>query len=244
MKAENGPKKPTAEAVRVRLEALAEPEYAQFSASLLPGVENILGVRLPALRQTAKEIVRADWRTFLKEARDDSFEEIMVQGMVIGAADAELSEKIELVCRFVPKISNWSVCDSFCTGLKIKTTEERKVFMQIIRRYAFSEKTYDIRFAAVMLLMYYTDADEIESSLELLRQMRPNGYYAKMGVAWAVSVCFVKFPEKTMRFLKENSLDDETFAKALRKITESDRVDPEKKKTIRAMMKEKKKIQN
>ena len=238
MKTRNGPEKPTAETVRARLEALAEPGYAQFSSSLLPGVENILGVRLPALRRTAQEIVRADWRAFLKEARDDSFEEIMLQGMVIGAADTNLSEKTDLVRLFVPKISNWSVCDSFCASLKINTPEDKKAFMPVIREYAFSEKTYDVRFAAVMLLMYYTDADDIDSTFELLGQMRPDGYYAKMGIAWAVSVCFVSSPEKTMRFLKEKRLDDETYSMALRKITESGRVDPETKKTICAMRKQ------
>ena len=35
--------------IRKRLLDLAEPEYQKFSSSLLPGVENVLGVRLPKL---------------------------------------------------------------------------------------------------------------------------------------------------------------------------------------------------
>ena len=49
-----------------------------------PGTSNILGVRLPILRKLAKKIIRGDWRAYLASAQDQSFEEIMLQGMVIG----------------------------------------------------------------------------------------------------------------------------------------------------------------
>ena len=42
--------------IRERLLALAEPEYQKFSSSLLPGVENVLGVRLPKLRKLAEQL--------------------------------------------------------------------------------------------------------------------------------------------------------------------------------------------
>ena len=61
------------------------------------------------------------------------------------------------------------------------------------------------------------------------------GYYAKMAVAWAVSVYFVKFPDQVMEYLKQSSLDDWTYNKALQKITESFRVDKETKKLVRQM---------
>jgi hypothetical protein len=50
-----------------------------------------------------------------------------------------------------------------------------------------------------------------------------------MALAWLVSVAFVKFPEKTGRFLQECSLDDWTFAKSIQKIKESYRVSDEDK---------------
>ena len=56
-----------------------------------------------------------------------------------------------------------------------------------------------------------------------------------MAVAWALSVCFVKFPEITMQYLKQNTLDDFTYNKTLQKIIESYRVDTETKKLIKQM---------
>ena len=44
--------------VRSELLSLAEPDYQKFSASLLPGVDNILGVRIPKLRIIAKKYFR------------------------------------------------------------------------------------------------------------------------------------------------------------------------------------------
>ena len=38
------------EQVRAQLEQISEPDYKQFNQKLLPGVTDILGVRLPKLR--------------------------------------------------------------------------------------------------------------------------------------------------------------------------------------------------
>ena len=45
------------EQTRRRIEAAAEENYRQFNKSLLPGIENILGVRLPILHKMAKELI-------------------------------------------------------------------------------------------------------------------------------------------------------------------------------------------
>ena len=72
--------------------------------------------------------------------------------------------------------------------------------------------------------------------LRLYDHVRHEGYYVKMGVAWALSVCFVRFPDLTLRYLKEaNSLDDFTYNMASRKITESYRVDADRKRLVKGM---------
>ncbi len=53
-----------------------EEEYGKFSASLLPNVNNILGVRLPKLRKFTKGLVKQDYDTFLDPV-------IMVTAMTI-----------------------------------------------------------------------------------------------------------------------------------------------------------------
>ena len=100
-------------AIREQLFELAEENYQKFSSALLPNINNILGVRLPTLRKLAKVIAKDDWRRFISMADSDYFEEVMLQGMVIGYAKADIEEILQYATDFIPKIDNWSVCDSF-----------------------------------------------------------------------------------------------------------------------------------
>ena len=63
--------------LRDQLLELQEPKYMKFTAALMPGVENVLGIRLPVLRKIARQIAAGDWRTYLAEAEDFYFEERM-----------------------------------------------------------------------------------------------------------------------------------------------------------------------
>ena len=220
--------------IRTKLLALADEEYRKFQSTLIPGEDRLLGVRLPALRELAKEIVKGDWREYLNSAQDEYYEEIMLQGLVIGYAKTSPEEILHFTAKFIPKITNWGVCDSFCTGLKLAKKQPELVW-NFILPYLRSEKEFDIRFAVIMMLAHYMTDKYIDDVLACLDQVRHDGYYVKMGVAWAVSVCYVKYPEKTMAYLKNSSLDDFTFNKSLQKILESFRVDQEAKAVIRGM---------
>lgn len=220
--------------IREQLFALSEEEYRIFTSRLLPGTKNILGVRLPALRKIAREIAKEDWRNFLKDKTNEYFEETMLQGMVIGYGKAGIEEILGYVTDFVPKIDNWSVCDSFCNGLKITKKNKEKVW-EFLKPYFSSDKEFHVRFGVVMLLHYYIDDEYIDRVLDTLDKIEHEGYYVRMAVAWAVSVCYIKMSEPTLAFLRNNHLDDFTYNKSLQKITESLKVDKETKAFIRTM---------
>lgn len=220
--------------IRKQIFELIDTDYQKFSAALIPTINNVLGVRLPELRKIAKKIAKGDWRTYLKTAKDEYFEEIMLQGMVIGYIKTDIEERLFYVASFVPKIDNWSVCDSFCTGLK-STKENKERVWAFLQPYLSSKNEYEIRFGVVMLLNYYIETEYIERVLKLLDRVKHEGFYVKMAVAWAVSICYVKLPGPTMEYLRNNTLDDFTYNKALQKITESNRVDKETKNLIRSM---------
>ena len=105
--------------VKGRLELQKEPGFQAFTARLLPGAGNILGVRLPRLREMAKQLAEGDWRDYLLSACDDSYEETMLQGLVLGYAKGNLQEKRPYLQSFIPKINNRSVCDSTCSTLRL-----------------------------------------------------------------------------------------------------------------------------
>jgi len=222
--------------IRALLFDMADADYRAFAASLIPTIDDrsVIGVRLPQLRRLAQQIARGDWRTFLLTYEDEYFEETMLRGMVIGYIRADIEEVLQFAAQFVPGIQNWSICDSFCAGLKV-TRKHRDRVWKFLQPYFLSENEYELRFAVVMLLNYYIDEAYIEEVLKRLNGIRHDGYYVKMAVAWAVSACFVKLPERTLLFLRHNDLDDFTYHKALQKIIDSRQVDERTKTMIRQL---------
>ena len=256
------------EKMRKYLESLGEPSYLRFASSLIPElpVERFLGIRLPLLRKIARRIAADRWEEWLSRAGQDSFEEVMLQGMVIGYGlddmdrragrarrprgqaehgqdehgqeerDQEklLGEARRLICWFLPRIDNWSVCDSFCSTLKI-AGRHRAQLWPFVTGCLRSGEEYTARFGAVMLLDYYVDREYLGEALAELEQVDQDSYYVKMAVAWALSMFYLEFPKETEAFLEACRLDDFTYNKTLQKICESRRADREMKERVRAM---------
>lgn len=221
--------------IRERLFALSEPEFQKFSAALIPGEERMLGVRLPALRVLAKEIARSDgWVDYLAAAPRDYFEEIMLRGMIIGAVRISPEERIRRIQAFIPKIDSWSICDSFCAGLKFATKNREMVF-SFVRPYCGSKKEFEARFGYVMLLDFFLTEEYIDAVLSLVSSFSHPAYYAKMAVAWLLATALAKFPSQAMRCLKTAPLDDFTYRKTIQKALESFRVPPALKQELREL---------
>lgn len=215
------------------LHSLSEPKFAVFQRKLIPG-ETILGVRVPRLRALAKQIAKGDWRRFLSEAQDGTMEEVMAQGLVVGSAKMEYGEALECVAAFVPKIRSWAVCDT-CTSSFCFLRKNPAQSFEFLKQYAFSAEEFATRFGVVATMDFFVTDEYLARLFELYNSVHLKDYYVKMAVAWAVSVCFIKFPERTMKYLEANTLDDWVYNKALQKITESYRVDAETKQQIRTM---------
>ena len=220
--------------IREKLFLLADEKYKKFHSSLCPGTNNIIGIRVPVLRNFAKEIAKGDWQQYLNNAKNDYYEEVMLQGMVIGLAKMELQQRLEYIKKFVPKIDNWAICDTACAGFKFAKQYQRKIW-GFIKPYLKSNKEFEIRFGVVMLIDFYITEEYIKDVLKILNEIEHDGYYVKMAVAWAISICYIKFPKETFELLQNNKLDSFTYNKALQKIIESYRVSKEEKEKIRAM---------
>lgn len=219
--------------IRKQLEKNAEKEYQKFSASLIPNINNVLGVRMPTLRKLSKEIIKnKDLTTFLEINEFKYMEEYALKGMVIGLLRLPINEVLTYVKDFIPHIDNWGVCDTFCSSLKI-TKDNLENVWEFLQPYFYSNKEYEIRFAYVMLLNYYIIDDYIDKVFKIIDKFKDDRYYAKMAVAWLVSICFTKYPNKTKEYLKNSKLDNWTFNKSIQKICESLKVDKETKYSLK-----------
>ena len=218
---------------RGMLQESAEPDYAKFSSKLVPGKEGIIGVRLPRIREISKAIIKDDWESFLKE-EPSNFEEEMLRGFVIASAPMDVENRLEYTTDFLNIIDNWSTCDSFCAAWKFKKKDSEKVydyFSSLIK----TGDEYRMRVSVVFRMDHFLDEDHVGDILQDILDFKHEGYYYKMGAAWAVSFCFIKFPEITTTYLSSPKMDVWVCNKSIQKICESFRVSDERKAAVRAL---------
>ena len=220
------------EDIRKKLFEMQELKYREFHSSLCPNVDKIIGVRIPQLRMMAKEIATSDCKDFLENVQDEYYEELVLQGLVIGYAKISIEETLEYLKKFVPKINSWAVCDTTCSNLKI-TKKYMKEMWNFLKQYIDSNKEYEIRFALVMYLNYFLTDEYINEILQKIDKIENKEYYVQMAIAWLVSTAYVKQREKTEIFLQQNDLDKFTQNKSIQKICESYRVSKEDKERLK-----------
>ncbi len=221
------------EQVYQNLLKLQDKVYQKFTQKLIPNEKNILGVRLPDLKRLAKTMsLTEEGKSFLLET-PTYFEETMLQGLIITHL-IKKKQDFELIKDFVPKITNWAVCDAFCTHLKIIKIYPKYTF-NFILPYLKSSKEYDLRFALVVLLIYFVNKDYLSEIFKILDDFKSKDYYASMGAAWLLSVCYLKCKRRTMSYLKKSKLDDVTFNKGIQKMIESKTLTPDEQKNLKKL---------
>ncbi len=227
--------------IKKHLVELSEEGYREFSAKLIPNVDNVLGVRIPILRRYAKELSKSegfDVDVFLSIEDNEYLEFVMLQGILLGMKHSPQEVFFEDVRCFVPKIDNWAVCDIFCASLKLTNKYKDETF-EFLQSYLLSKEEYMLRFGVVMLLTYYINEKYITKVLEILTALKHDGYYAQMAIAWALSICYVKFFDETHSVVSKADLPFEILRKTVRKVVESLRPTKEQKEFLKLYLKNK-----
>ena len=222
--------------IRKELLELKDEEYGKFQKKLCPDTNlEIIGIRIPKLRNLAKELAEEDYKYYLKSIENKYFEEIILEGLIIGYCKVDIYEKLELIKEFVPKIDSWSITDTFCPTLKIKEKDLEKVW-DFIMPYLKSNKEFEVRFAIIMMLDYYITDQYVDEVIECLDKVDNEGYYAKMAVAWTFAEIGIKYYDKLIKYLKgNNKLDTFTYNKTFQKLRESYRISSEQKEELKKM---------
>lgn len=224
------------EKVKIDIKDMVDDKYKNFHSNLCPGTENIMGVRIPILRDYAKNLNKEyTLEQILSEVEDEYYEETMLKGISIGLNKNEDIEKIlKYVEGFIPAINNWAVCDVFCGGLKITNKNKERVW-NFLKKYLQSDKEFEIRFGLVMILGYYIDEEYLSRDFEIFDSITNEGYYVKMAKAWAISIALVKYYDQTLKYLKNTNMDKWTYNKAIQKALESYRITDYQKQYLREL---------
>lgn len=206
-------------------------KYKQFSHKLIPNTKyEIIGINLPTTKNIAKSLLKENKINLLNNVQHKYHEEILIKGFLISKQPIETI--FESINNYLPYIDNWATCDSFSASLKIVNKHKDK-FYNYIKELLESNITYNIRFALVLLIDYYIEEQYLIDIFTICNNIKNEDYYVKMAIAWLISAIFVKYPDNTYPYLKNNKLDKFTHNKAIQKIIESNKINKETKENLK-----------
>lgn len=190
----------------MNLKLYQDKEYQIFTSKLCKSKYPIIGVRLPTLRLLAKKCNLNDFSSF------KYFEDYMLYAFVIGN-EKNLTNVFQGLDFLVPKIDNWSICDSLVSSLKI-TKKYPKEMLEYILKYQ-NKSIFETRFLIVMLLRYYLS--DISKVLQILNNIETGEYYVDMAIAWLLAEAMIDNDKIVIKYLQKEKNDfivNQTIKKA------------------------------
>lgn len=213
------------------LYSLQDLKYKEFHQKITFD-NTLIGIKTQKLKEIAKEIYKGNYSEYLKISTNKTYEEKMIYGFIISNNKEFDKNTIKYVNKYSKLINNWALCDLFCSNLKFVKRNKKEVYNYIISNIN-SNNIWMRRLCFVLLLDYYIEDDYIDNIFTLCDKYNTKEYYVQMAVAWLISICYIKYKDKTTLYLDNNNLDDFTYNKALQKIVDSKRISKEEKDIIR-----------
>lgn len=215
------------------LKSIGDPKFISFSKKIIKEEVDMLGIKVPVLKTIAKQIACGAYKSFLKINQNHYYEEVMIEGLVIGYIKEE-KDFDSYLDPFVKKINNWAVCDTCTANMKIIKKNPKKYF-PILKKYIKSKEEYQVRFALVCFLDHYKESQYVEEILKSIRSIKIHTYYIDMAIAWLLCELFIHHKELLLKQLNTLPLNTFTFHKFVSKCCDSYRVSKEDKEYLKTL---------
>lgn len=207
-------------------------KYKDFHSKIIMS-DNLIGVRTPILKDISKNLT-SDYKSFIKYNRHQFYEDTIIHGIMLGYLKIDFNELLKLIDNFLPFINNWAICDITVSNLK-QFKNNKELGFEKVKEYIISNNPWIKRFGYVILLNYYIDDNYIDEIFKLIKNS--NEYYVKMSIAWLLSMCYIKYKDKTLKYLNTAPLDNWTYNKTIQKIIESNRIEKDEKENLKKLKK-------
>jgi len=224
--------------IQSQLRALAEGgEYAAFNKKIANTETTVLGVRMPAMRKLSKALAKGmdaeAVRRVLEEADKEIYEQVLLAGLLINAAELTDGERVSLARAYLAYADSWALIDLFAEKMK---RFDRALWWDFLTECLRAPEEYIVRFGVVELMANFLDDEkDVRAVFEALRAVRHDGYYVKMGLAWLYATAAVNHYGLAMTEMRKDGIDTWTRRKALTKMIESYRVTDAQKEEIRTL---------
>ena len=220
--------------IRAQLCAMRDEGYSEFANRLIPGMTDgyIIGVRTPALRAMARNIVKAGgYEPFLAALPHNHFEENLLHAFILSYEKSTMAQCVERVERFLPYIDNWAVCDQFVIKRFADAPEQ---IYPLLKKWMASDLLYTRRFAVVNSMRFFLDGDFRPCMLDDAASAVTDDYYMQRAVAWYFATALAKQYDTALPYIAERRLPPKVHAMAVRKAIESLRIDAARKTVIKS----------
>ena len=220
----------------LKIHSKEEPiEYFERHRAILNTNRELYGLSMKDIRETAKNISKNGLENFLKLSNGESYEEVMIYGLVI-VSIKDYGKQIELLNKWIRKIDCWSLCDSVVTTMKwLKKEEYQTKYFDYFYNLCFESEEFVSRFGIVTLMSYFINKTYIDKIYEMCENVKNEKYYIQMAIAWLVSFGYVLFPEKTYALLEKKVFSKFVQNKSISKCRESFRVSKEDKEKLKLL---------
>ena len=218
----------------MKLTKLAEGNeaYAEFNKRIVNTKMPVIGVRVPDLRRLARELApdvnAADISELLAE-KNQSFDYVLLCGLLITHARLDDQTAIDLTKQYLPRIDSWAHIDVF---IEKKRRFAGESWWNFALECLQSEAEFTVRYGVVSLMTNFLDEAYIDQVFAALRNITHDGYYVKMALAWLYATAAVQVFELTLAELENGHIDTWTRNKAYQKMRESRRFTPEQQDII------------
>ena len=219
--------------IKERLKALQDKEYLKFHLNIVPNIqeERIIGVRVPQIRNLAKDLTKEEIDSFLDDLPHYYQEENMLHAILLSNIK-DVNEALERLNAFLPYVDNWAVCDT----IKPKAFKKNdKRIIEEIRKWIASSHTYIARYGIVALFTFFMDDKYEKGYLELPLTAINDDYYVNMAIAWFYQVALVKHYDDAVVYLETNRLNDFVHNKTISKCHDSYRLSNEIKEYLKTL---------
>ena len=224
------------EIFRQELFAQAEEKYRDFNAKLLCSELPVIGLRIPFLRKTAKEIAKKDGIGFLEVCGTETYEERLLYGLVAAALPVSYEAFLPFCDHYTEKLAeNWAHCDVFSSSVKKIIKGNERNFFAHIEKYLHSDHPWAVRMGIVLMLSNYLTEEYMAEVIERTDSIHSEQYYVRMGQAWLLATAWAKDRDRMLEYINYAHLDDWTWNKFIQKCCESYRVSKEDKTFLREL---------
>ena len=222
------------------LELLKEKEdlkYRDFTASANPtyNKKDIIGVRIPDIRNIAKEVKGSkDAYNFLSNLPHKYLEENLLH-MALLEYESDYNNLIKYLNDILPHLKSWSETDTFNNKVIKKNLDN---YIEVIKYWINNDNIYTKRFAICQLMKFYLGNNFKREYLELVGNIPSlNEYYLQMMIAWFFATAFAKHYEETLDVFINSNLDTFTFNKTISKCSDSFRITLKQKDYLKSLRK-------